>query len=138
MSWFLVVHDGFKLVVWGSGDQHPHQLFNLTADPDEMSNLVSEPTMQSRISSMLSKMSSVVDYQTVAKNVAKYNQDSMKFWVNNTKNWPGVLGSKNLRWHESWKQSPKENVAAIQTWLAEPPQIHECRANQVWPPHTST
>merc|ERR1719502_1661297 len=42
MSWFLVVHDGFKLVVWGTGDIHKNQLFDLKADPDEMHNLAND------------------------------------------------------------------------------------------------
>lgn len=134
MSWFLVVHDGFKLVVWGTGEQHPNQLFNLTADPDEMTNLVGEPELQARKVSMLKKLRSVVDYQLVAANVAKYGHESMKFWVNNTRNWANVLGDKDLRWHKSWIQNPKANVDAINTWLAEPPKINACRASHVWPP----
>merc|ERR1712217_204554 len=72
MSWFLVVHTDLKLVVWGDGDHHPHQLFNLTADPDEMVNLISHPDMQDYVQMLLNKMQSVVDYKAVSQNVAKY------------------------------------------------------------------
>ena len=39
MSWFMIRRGEMKLVQWGSGEQHPPQLFNLTADPDEWHNL---------------------------------------------------------------------------------------------------
>merc|ERR550537_1377376 len=35
MSWFMIVRGGFKLVVWGTGKEHPHQLFDLVNDPAE-------------------------------------------------------------------------------------------------------
>merc|ERR1711907_723813 len=134
MSWFLVVHDGFKLVVWGTGDIHKNQLFDLKADPDEMHNLANDHDQSSRIETMLKKMESVVDYQSVAKNVAKYGQDSMKHWINATDDWKNALASEHLRWHTAWKQNPEANVAAIETWLSKPPELQPCRAEAVWPP----
>ena len=134
MSWFLVVHDGFKLVVWGTGDIHKNQLFDLKADPDEMHNLANDHDQSSRIETMLKKMESVVDYQSVAKNVAKYGQDSMKHWINATDDWKNALASKHLRWHTAWKQNPEANVAAIESWLSKPPELQPCRAEAVWPP----
>ena len=137
MSWFLVVHDGFKLVVWGTGDIHPHQLFNLTSDPNEMNNLASDPAHKTRIQTMLNKMTSVVDYRMVAKNVAKYGLDSMRYWVNRTKDWKEALASPHLRWHVAWKQNPQANVAAIESWLSKPPELQPCRGEAVWPPPTN-
>merc|ERR1712232_494419 len=123
MSWFLIVHDGLKLVVWGTGEQHPHQLFNLTADPDEMTNLVKDSSMQAPMQTMLAKLQSVVDYKTVAQNVAKYGHDSMAYWISHTKDWQKEMGKKGLRWHESWSVNPQGAVDAIGSFLAHPPSI---------------
>jgi len=134
MSWFLVVHDGLKLVVWGTGDQHPHQLFNLTSDPNEMTNLIDEPTLRDKAQTLLAKLESVVDYSTVAKNVAKYGHDSMKYWTTHTSNWQKEMGKTGLRWHQSWSHSPDGAVAAVEEWLAQPPNLARCRSEKVWPP----
>jgi len=134
MSWFLIVQGGFKLVVWGTGDQHPHQLFNLTADPDEMMNLVAEAVHKERVQEMLHNLQSVVDYKAVAKNVAKYGHDSMQYWINTTADWRKELASSKLRWHEAWSQNPDGAAAAIESWLAKPPALAQCRTEKVWPP----
>merc|ERR1719482_955823 len=72
MSWFLVVQDGFKLIVWGTGKQHPNQLFDLVNDGNETTNLVDKPEQAQRVQSMLGKLQGVVDFPTIAQNVAKY------------------------------------------------------------------
>lgn len=134
MSWFLIVRDGFKLVVWGTGKEHPHQLFSLVDDPNESTNLVDEPEHVSRIQAMLTRLQSVVDFPVIAKNVAKYGHDSMRWWTQNTVDWENEMGKAGLRWHKSWSQDPRGSVAAINTWLARPPQVESCRTNHVWPP----
>jgi arylsulfatase A-like enzyme len=134
MSWFLVVQDHFKLIVWGTGQEHPHLLFNLTADPNEATNLVDRPEHAARLKTLLAKLQSVVDYPTVAQNVAKYGHDSMKWWVKKNKNWQSEMGKSGLRWHDSWNQNAEGSVAAVEQWLAKPPKVEVCRSELVWPP----
>merc|ERR1711881_460224 len=48
MSWFLIVQrvddtSTYKLIVWGTGEQHVPLLFNLTEDPEENDNLLATP-----------------------------------------------------------------------------------------------
>jgi len=133
MSWYLVVHDGFKLIVWGTGEQHPHQLFDLTGDPDEETNLVDDAAHADRLQSLLAKLKSVVDFAAVSSNVAKYNHDSMKFWTKSTKNWQDEMGKAGLRWSTSWNQDAEGSVAAVEAWLAGPPSVEACRSEHVWP-----
>jgi arylsulfatase K len=133
MSWFLVVSDGFKLVVWGTGREHPHQLFDLTADPAESINLVDKPQHAERVKTLLSKLRSVVDFPSVAQNVAKYNYDSMKSWINRTSEWKAEMGKSSLRWSDSWNQDASGSVAAVEAWLARPPVVEACRSEKVWP-----
>jgi len=134
MSWFLVVQDSFKLVVWGTGKQHPNLLFDLVNDVNETTNLVDKPEQAQRVQSMLGKLQGVVDFPTIAQNVAKYGHDSMKWWTQHTKNWEGEMGKKGLRWHESWSQNSKGAVAAVEDFLKKPPQVESCRSDRVWPP----
>ncbi|CAJ1409210.1 unnamed protein product [Effrenium voratum] len=132
MSWFAVIRQHLKLVVWGSGQQHPHQLFDVTADPDERVNLAFKPGYESTIQEMLQELSSIVDYPHVAENVAKYGQSSMRQWMKD-RNWREELGQPHLRWHQSWAQDPLGAAKAVEDWLAGPPNIQECRADFVWP-----
>lgn len=134
MSWYLVVHDGFKLVVWGTGEHHPHQLFDLTADVNEDTNLVDDPAHADRLQLLLTKLNSVVDFAAVSKNVAKYNYDSMKYWTENTDNWQDEMGKASLRWSTSWNQNAEGAVAAVEEWLAKPPAVEACRSERAWPP----
>merc|ERR1712137_970077 len=134
MSWFLIVRGDLKLVVWGSGEQHKHMLFNLTADIDEKHNLVYRPEMSDHIADLLAKLQTVVDFKAVAQNVAQYNHDSLSYWVNSTEDWQSQMADKDLRWYESWQYDPDGAVAAVQDFLASPAEVQSCRAEKVWPP----
>lgn len=133
MSWFFVVHSSLKLIVWGTGEQHPHQLFNLTADPDENVNLASRRELQDQVGVMLQKLKSVVDYPMIARNVAKYGHESMKYWMSATPNWKDFLASGRLRWHDSWSVDPLGALKAVEDFIASPPEIAICRSELAWP-----
>eukprot|EP00928_Gymnodinium_smaydae_P056699 TRINITY_DN40024_c0_g1_i1.p1 TRINITY_DN40024_c0_g1~~TRINITY_DN40024_c0_g1_i1.p1 ORF type:complete len:229 (-),score=17.96 TRINITY_DN40024_c0_g1_i1:160-846(-) len=134
MSWFLVVHDGFKLVVWGTGEQHAHQLFDLVRDPDEMINLAQSSEQSSRVEKMLRRLRSVVDFPKIAKHVAKYNQDSLRWWTRHQANWQKEMGKQSLRWHESWSYDPKGAADAVVAFLDKPASVEPCRSQRIWPP----
>jgi len=138
MSWFLVVRGDLKLVVWGTGAQHKHQLFNLTADVDEKINLIDRPEMANVVADLLEKLRSVVDFKTVAENVAKYTRDSLAYWVNTTKDWQKEMGSGGQRWKHSWAYDPAGAEAAVEDFLATGGEVQECRSDMVWPPVTTS
>ena len=120
MSWFLVVSGDMKLIVWGTGEQHRHQLFNLTADPDEMHNLVDQPGMSTSVHTLLEKLGSVVNYTKVAEDVARYDHDSFAAWMKTQSDWKRAVMNPKLRWHASFMQSPGAAIAAIEDWFSRP------------------
>jgi hypothetical protein len=159
MSWFLVVrpmpcmqnymdkksrvHSSpvsttsclMKLVVWGSGKEVDSQLFDLTRDPDERNNLIQLPKYAQIIEQLDANLRSVVDYEQVAMDVARYNQQSFQTWMNFTSNWKEVLTDKQFRWHASWEEvGTKRAIEAIEEWLSKPQKINACRKDTVWPP----
>merc|ERR1712232_1024028 len=99
-----------------------------------MLNLASDSAMQSHVELLLQKLESVVDYKSVAKNVAKYGHDSLAYFVKRHGNWRQEMANKNLRWHESWSLNPAGAIAAIEDFLAKPPTLSKCRSEKVWPP----
>merc|ERR1712050_378846 len=101
---------------------------------NEETNLVNDPSHEDRLQEMLTQLKSVVDYPSVANNVAQYNYDSMVYWTNKTKEWQNEMGKANLRWHKSWSHNPKAAAEAVEEFLARPPQVEVCRSERVWPP----
>lgn len=134
MSWFMVVHNNLKLVVWGTGEQHPHQLFNLTADPDENLNLAGHAHLYDHITTLLDKLGSVVNYADVAQRVSRYGRDSLLYWLRQTPEWKNELGKTVFRWYTSWSEDPDGAVKAVENFLANPAQVQPCRSELVWPP----
>eukprot|EP00656_Telonema_subtile_P028988 TRINITY_DN3180_c0_g1_i4.p1 TRINITY_DN3180_c0_g1~~TRINITY_DN3180_c0_g1_i4.p1 ORF type:complete len:421 (+),score=103.57 TRINITY_DN3180_c0_g1_i4:336-1598(+) len=140
MSWFLVVQttneSTFKLIVWGSNQQVPALLFDLVADPSEELNLIRTPEglaqHQQLVSTLLVSLRSVVDYASVAQDVAQYNVDSLAAWVNRTPGWEDEIHKSSLRWSEPWDQDPKGSLAAVKELLAAPATIKGCRHNLTW------
>jgi hypothetical protein len=43
MSWYLVRDGAMKLILYGTGKEHPPQLFNITADSGEVNDLGEQP-----------------------------------------------------------------------------------------------
>ena len=150
MSWFLIVRPMpcclqfgkndptatciMKLIVWGTGKEVDSQLFDLTHDPDENVNLINFPDYAFIIGSLDASLRSVVDYETVAMDVARYNKESFVRWINRTADWTEVVQDVHLRWHESWQEGGGGTMDAIQEWLSKPANVVACRKDLVWPP----
>jgi arylsulfatase A-like enzyme len=135
-SWFMLRHtDGWKYVVWGDGvTSGPAQLFNLTADPGELTNVAgAHPDVVAQLDAALR---SVVDYPAVSADVAQYEVDMFKWWTGAHADWRAQLADPARRWHTAWAAHAKENLAAVEAWLAAPPPaaLLPCRNATVWPP----
>ena len=129
MSWFSIVDGTHKYTVFGSGEQHPPQLFNLLTDPDENVNAAaSSPSVVARLDALLK---TVVDYPTVANDVANYNHASFSAWVNGNTNWKTTVA--NGRWKAPFNVDTNASIAAIQRYVDGPASIQKCRASPVWP-----
>lgn len=149
MSWFLIVRPvpclselaaenlgemcDMKLVIYGTGNETEHQLFDLTKDPDEIINLGSNPSYTSVISSLEESLRSVVDYPRVALDVASYNLDSMKNWIEVTPQWRDKIHAK-LRWDDAFERDIEESFKALEEWLHGNATVLPCRSGLVWPP----
>jgi hypothetical protein len=126
------------LVVYGTGKEVESQLFDLTYDPDESTNLIHYPEYKSTIQVLDINLRTVVDYEKVAEDVASYNQESFIRWMDATQDWKKALADNNLRWHTSWDEAGSERaIEAIEKWLSEPPQVKACRKDFIWPPQST-
>jgi len=143
MSWYMVRQGDLKYVVWGTGEEHLPQLFNLTADPDEWSNLA-DPTVdpshyhrhQQSGKDMDALLRTYIDYPSITREVAQYNLNMARWWMNTEPHWAGVLsgtqdaswpqppGKKtpaqlNADWGELWSEHPSWYQAAWDRWSGE-------------------
>ena len=154
MSWFLIVSQvpcilqidrrnaqeelcAMKLVVYGTGNETEHQLFDLTHDPDEMRNLITKPSYRSVVSSLEKSLRSVVDYPRVAMEVASYNLDSIKNWMDVTPRWRNEIHSKR-RWADSFDRDIQGSFKALEKWIRANATVMPCRRELVWPPKDSS
>ncbi len=112
MSWFMLRKGDMKLVQWGTGEQNPPQLFNLTADPDEWHNLALDTPGNAQYKPLLAELDKVlrakIDYPEVAKDVARYNIQMARWWTRTEPNWRAVLAGKGLAEHS---QPPGHNCS---------------------------
>jgi hypothetical protein len=120
MSWFAVMDGTYKLVQYGTGDQVPPQLFNLSADPHEMTNLYNaSPAYVAIAEDLDAKLRSNIDYPAVALDVALYQKQQFLWWAaNGTTHWEEEIKSANVRWSTSWAEYPDQALAAVKAWMA--------------------
>jgi len=129
-----------KLVIWGTGHEVDSQLFDLTHDPDEMTNLIHHASYRSTVSSLEQLLRSVVDYPTVAQDVADYNLASLKNWIEvvGDPQWRSAIHSNDLRWADSWDVDSTGAFQALEAYLnTTKAKILPCRGDLLWPPETS-
>jgi len=149
MSWYMVREGEIKATFWGTGKQHPPQVFNLTADPDENHNLALEPANGGLVARMERLLLAQVDYPTVSMQVAEDNIAMAKWWTRNQTNWrcmvngtcekPGKGGSQtwlNPDWGELWQLGPASYWKAWDKWINSPPKVVPCMSamEYAWPP----
>lgn len=130
MSWFSIVDRQYKYVVFGTGEQHAAQLFDILADPGEDNNVALQlPAEVKRLDGLLR---SVVDYPQVAMEVATYNHASLTLWTNHTTDWKSTIAQH--RWKVGFDLDPNASIAAMERYLAAPAGITPCRGSPTWPP----
>mmetsp|Transcript_11694 Transcript_11694/g.35063 ORF Transcript_11694/g.35063 Transcript_11694/m.35063 type:complete len:582 (+) Transcript_11694:20-1765(+) len=147
MSWFAVVAvlangDAYKLVKWGDGSLHEDQLFNLSQDPDELTNLVT--TSRRRRVALVrrvleAKLRSVVDYVAVAHDVADYNRRSLEAWIAavGEDKWRQEIHKPGLRWDTPFDRDVNASLAALDAFRAAAgsgPGLRPCRGALVFSP----
>ncbi|KAJ1448410.1 alkaline-phosphatase-like protein [Pelagophyceae sp. CCMP2097] len=136
-SWFAVISvvkgAAYKLVVWGNGATHAPLLFALDADPNEDFDLAGGA--HAALAAQLDlRLRSVVDYAAVALDVATYNHGMFLQWANRTADWRRELASPSLRWAKAFNADADASLAAVDAWMAAPPEVEKCRAGLRWPP----
>ena len=152
MSWYMIRRAEMKLVVWGTGEQHEPQLFNLTADPDEWHNLArgvgtvdpvtrryagsTRPAARGKrrreqrhpflglVNDLDALLRTDIDYPSVTRDVASYNIKMAKWWMGAEPHWKGVLGGTA---NASWSQPPGRNILSLnadwgELWKEHPPR----------------
>eukprot|EP01063_Lacrimia_lanifica_P000394 TRINITY_DN10199_c0_g1_i1.p2 TRINITY_DN10199_c0_g1~~TRINITY_DN10199_c0_g1_i1.p2 ORF type:complete len:567 (+),score=207.46 TRINITY_DN10199_c0_g1_i1:64-1764(+) len=138
MSWFLITDGVWKYVVFGTGAEVQPQLFHLTADPDEVTNLLARALPDgahlAKAGELDAALRAVVDYPSVARDVARYNHASFALWQRATPDWRAQLASKSLRWAHSFNVNATASFAALDAWQQEPPHVKGCRSTLQWPP----
>eukprot|EP00050_Salpingoeca_kvevrii_P013915 m.31660 g.31660 ORF g.31660 m.31660 type:complete len:579 (-) comp5385_c0_seq1:1640-3376(-) len=143
MSWFAIIQQfqtaTYKLIVWGTGGEIDNMLFDLTHDDAETTNLIHSSQHKSIVTEMLANLNTVVSPAEVALDVATYNQNMFKWWVNSTgPAWQQEIHAPMRRWTKSWNQNSTGAFLAIQEWLSKPPQVVACRdAIPVYPPQAA-
>ena len=120
MSWFAVVNGSHKLVQYGTGLEVPPQLFDLCADPGEMTNLFNTSDAARAAEAALdAALRTVVDYPAVAQDIAEYQLAQFRYWTNVTHDWRTVLNSSQMRWQEPYNAHSAIALAAAETYLAQ-------------------
>ena len=140
MSWFLVVkkvtNRTYKLIQYGTGKEVMPQLFELVSDPDETINLAHNSSYAGILLELDADLRSVVNYPDVARDVASYDKQSFRCWMENVEgDWREVIHESNLRWTPSWDEDSEGAFRAVEEWLSKPDDsIVPCRSATKWPP----
>ena len=133
-----VVRQGdLKLIVWGTNTEVDAQLFNITADPAETLNLISEPQLQPAVARLDAALLAHVNYTAVSLAGAKYFQDVFRVWrAKQGDQWVQRL-SQMPSWKTAWQRNPVGALRAITDWIDAPPTVNACRGAGALPPNAT-
>ena len=121
MAWFAVVNGSHKLVQYGTGEQVAPLLFDLAADPGELTNLHnSSDAARAAEAALDAALRSVVDYPAVAQDIADYQLAQFRYWTKTTKDWRSAIVSASTRWQAAFEAHFNESMAAVEAYLAQP------------------
>merc|ERR1719272_226961 len=151
MSWYMIREKDTKAVFWGTGKEHSAQLFNLTSDQDEHTNLANDdPKLVKHLEGLLLPQ---IDYPAVTMDVAQYNIDMVKWWMSNETKWQCIVNgtctdnalgpSKSCLnassidyWGDIWQLGPAGYWKAWNEFVDAGPVIQPCLSTleHNWPP----
>ncbi|KAM5193832.1 arylsulfatase K [Mantella aurantiaca] len=113
-STYMLRDNYWKYIAYSDGDSVSSQLFDLSADPDELRNVA--PLYPKVVLCMEKKLQSIIDYKKISHNVHQYNKEEFIKWrASLGQNYTNVIS--NLRWHIDWNKRPKACETAINKWL---------------------
>uniref|UniRef100_A0A8D2J7T2 Arylsulfatase K n=2 Tax=Varanus komodoensis TaxID=61221 RepID=A0A8D2J7T2_VARKO len=113
-STYMLRIDKWKYIAYSDGHSVSPQLFDLSADPDELTNIATK--FPEITQSLNRKLYSIVDYPKVSALVEEYNKQEFIKWKQSLRqNYSETLA--NLRWHWTWKKHPKKYELAIDRWI---------------------
>ncbi|XP_063996527.1 arylsulfatase K isoform X2 [Pogoniulus pusillus] len=106
----------WKYVAYADGRSVLPQLFDLSEDPDELTNVAMK--LPGVVRSLDRMLRSVVNYPKVSSAVQEYNKREFITWKQSLgQNYSNVIA--NLRWHHDWLQQPQKFESAIDKWLSQ-------------------
>ncbi|XP_065512566.1 arylsulfatase K isoform X3 [Caloenas nicobarica] len=114
-STYMLRTGKWKYITYSDGRSVLPQLFDLSADPDELTNVaIKFPVI---VRSLDRKLRSIVNYPKVSSSVQEYNKRQFIGWKQSLgQNYSNVIA--NLRWHQDWLKEPKKYENAIDKWLS--------------------
>uniref|UniRef100_A0A8C2TPR6 Arylsulfatase K n=1 Tax=Coturnix japonica TaxID=93934 RepID=A0A8C2TPR6_COTJA len=115
-STYMLRTDQWKYITYSDGVSVPPQLFDLSADPDELTNIAIK--FPETVQSLDKILRSIVNYPRVSSSVHDYNKRQFIAWKQSLgQNYSNVIA--NLRWHQDWLKEPKKYENAIDKWLSQ-------------------
>ncbi|NWU72779.1 ARSK Arylsulfatase, partial [Pterocles burchelli] len=113
-STYMLRSGKWKYIAYSDGHSVLPQLFDLSDDPDELTNVaVKFPVIVHSLDKLLH---SIVNYPKVSSYVHEYNKRQFISWKQSLgQNYSDVIA--NLRWHQDWLKEPKKYENAIDKWL---------------------
>ncbi|XP_055459977.1 arylsulfatase K [Psammomys obesus] len=113
-STYMLRTDRWKYIAYSDGVSVQPQLFDLSSDPDELTNVATDFPEITR--SLDQKLRSVVNYPKVTASVHQYNREQFILWKQSVgQNYSNVIA--HLRWHQDWQKEPRKYEKAIEQWL---------------------
>ncbi|KAB0386215.1 hypothetical protein FD755_001171 [Muntiacus reevesi] len=113
-STYMLRTNQWKYIAYSDGASVLPQLFDLSSDPDELTNIAAK--FPEVTSSLDQKLRSIINYPKVSASVHQYNKEQFIKWKQSIgQNYSNVIA--NLRWHQDWLKEPKKYENAIDQWL---------------------
>ncbi|XP_043834676.1 arylsulfatase K isoform X2 [Dromiciops gliroides] len=113
-STYMLRIDKWKYIAYSDGVSSPPQLFDLSSDPDELTNIATR--FPEITHSLDQKLRSIINYPVVSASVHQYNKKEFISWKDSLgRNYTKVIA--NLRWHQDWLKEPMKYESAINQWL---------------------
>lgn len=113
-STYMLRTGQWKYIAYADGASVQPQLFDLSLDPDELTNIATE--FPEITYSLDQKLRSIVNYPKVSASVHQYNKEQFIMWKQSVgQNYSNVIA--HLRWHQDWQRDPRKYENAIQHWL---------------------